>query len=139
MDKKIVEKTISWKEVDNKLIYKQEAFEIIGAAMEVHTELGSGFLEAVYHEALEIEFLKRGIPYTKETKLNINYKGIILEKNYTADFTCYDKIIVEIKALTELITVHESQVLNYLKATGFKLGLLINFGETSLKYKRLVH
>jgi len=125
--------------VDNKLIYKQEAFEIIGAAMEVHTELGNGFLEAVYHEALEIEFLKRGIPYTREAKLKIDYKGIILEKNYTADFTCYDKIIVEIKALSELNTVHESQVLNYLKATGFKLGLLINFGETSLKYKRLVH
>jgi len=107
--------------------------------MEVHTELGSGFLEAVYHEALEIEFIKRGIPYTKEAELLIYYKEIPLEKKYSADFTCYDKIIVEIKALSELNTIHESQVLNYLKATDFKLGLLINFGETSLKYKRLVH
>ncbi|NOX66398.1 MAG: GxxExxY protein [Chlorobi bacterium] len=120
------------------LIYKDEAYKIIGAAMDVHRELGSGFLEAVYQEALAIEFEKRSIPFDQEKKLEITYKGQLLSKYYEADFICYDKIIVETKALEELIGKHEAQVLNYLKATGFKLGLLINFGSESLDYRRLV-
>ena len=107
--------------------------------MEVHNTLGCGFLEAVYQEALAIEFDKRGIPYIRESELNIEYKGIILSKKYNADFVCYDKIIVETKALTELLTVHQSQVINYLKATKFKLGILVNFGEESLNYLRLAN
>ncbi len=120
------------------LIYKDEAYKIIGAAMDVHRELGSGFLEAVYQEALAIEFEKRSIPFDQEKKLEITYKGQLLPKYYEADFICYDKIIVETKALEELTGKHEAQVLNYLKATGFKLGLLINFGAESLDYRRLV-
>jgi len=120
------------------LIYKDEAYMIIGAAMEVHKELGSGFLEAVYQEALVIEFESRGIPYIQESKLEVSYKGHVLTKYYESDFICYDKIIVETKALSELLGNNQSQVINYLKATGFKLGLLINFGAESLEYKRLV-
>jgi len=120
------------------LIYKEESFEIIGAAMAVHRELGSGFLEAVYQEALAIEFDKRNIPFRKEQKLEINYKGIILSKHYEADFICFDKIIVEIKARSELTGIDESQVINYLKATGYELGILINFGLPSLVHKRLI-
>lgn len=120
------------------LIYKDESYDIIGAAMEVHRELGSGFLEAIYHEALSMEFEERGIPYISEAQLEVSYKDRILAKYYESDFICYNKIIVEIKALTELSTVHESQVINYLKATGFRLGILINFGAESLEYKRLI-
>ena len=120
------------------LIYKDEAYMIIGAAMEVHRELGSGFLEAVYQDALAIEFESQGIPYIRESKLEVSYKGHVLTKYYESDFICYDKIIVETKALSELLSNNQSQVINYLKATGFKLGLLINFGAESLEYKRLV-
>ncbi len=120
------------------LLYKEESFQIIGAAMEVHKQLGSGFLEAVYQEALAIEFENRKIPFVKEQKLEINYKGELLSKYYIADFVCYDEIIVEVKALTELSGTEEAQVINYLKATGFKLGLLINFGSRSLIHKRLI-
>jgi GxxExxY protein len=120
------------------LLYKDEAYEIIGAAMAVHRELGPGFLEAVYQEALEIEFQLRDIPYDREKQLNIDYKGHTLSKHYNADFVCYDKIIVETKAQYELTNIDEAQVFNYLKATGHKLALLINFGEKSLKYKRIV-
>ena len=120
------------------LVYKKEYYEIVGAAMAVHNELGNGFLEAVYQEALSIEFEKRGIPFIKEPKLEIHYKGILLSKFYQADFFCYDRIIVETKAKNDLSGVDDSQVINYLKATGYKLGILINFGLTSLVHKRLV-
>ena len=120
------------------LIYKEESYKIIGAAMEVHRDLGCGFLEAVYQEALEIEFQKQSIPYEREKLLTIYYKGIKLKKRYSADFVCYDKIIVELKALSDLTTQNEAQVLNYLKTTKLNLGLLINFGSKSLQYKRLV-
>lgn len=120
------------------LIYKDECFKIIGACLEVHNTLGCGFLEPVYQEALSIEFQKQNIPFEKEKVLSIVYKDIELEKKYIADFVCYDKIIIELKALSSLTSEHEAQILNYLKATGFKLGLLINFGEKSLKYKRMV-
>jgi len=120
------------------LIYPEESYKIIGAAMEVHRELGCGFLEAVYHEALKIELEKKDIPFKYEANLNLSYKGIPLEKTYVADFVCYNKIIIEIKALNELHSIHEAQVINYLKATNYKLGLLINFGAESLEYKRLI-
>ena len=120
------------------LIYKDEAYTIIGACMEVHKTLGCGFLEAVYQEALMIEFEIQNIPYIREKELQINYKDKILQKRYNADFICFDNIIVELKALSQFDSSHEAQVLNYLKATGFKLALLVNFGETSLKYKRIV-
>ena len=119
------------------LIYEKETYKIIGAAMEVHSRLGSGFLEAVYQEALAIEFVKRSIPYIKEAKLEITYKERTLQKYYQADFICYDKIIVETKAQKELTGIDEAQVINYLKATGLKIGLLINFGAESLDHKRL--
>jgi len=106
--------------------------------MDVHSTLGCGFLEAVYQEALLIELRKRGIPTKKEVKLEINYKGQTLSKYYEADFICYDKIIVEIKALSELSGIDEAQIINYLKATGLKIGLLINFGAESLEHKRLL-
>ena len=106
--------------------------------MTVHRKLGCGFLEAVYQEALEIEFENQHIPFQREVPLAISYDGKILKKQYVADFTCYDKIIVELKALNSLESGHEAQVLNYLKATGLKLGLLINFGEKTLKYKRII-
>ena len=120
------------------LLYKEESYEIIGAAMEVHKQLGNGFLEAVYQEALAIELKNRNIPFKKEYKLEVNYKGHILQKYYLADFVCYDKIIIETKAVKELIGIDESQVINYLKATDMKLGILINFGSHSLEYKRLI-
>lgn len=120
------------------ILYKDEAYKIIGAAMNVHRELGCGFLEAIYSEALEIEFKEQNIPYRREVSLHVHYKGQLLNKLYVADYICYDKIIVELKAVNNLESLHDAQVLNYLKATGFKLGLLINFGEQSLKYKRIV-
>ena len=120
------------------LIFESESYEIIGAAMEVHKELGCGFSEPVYQEALELEFLRRAIPHEREKQLQIYYKGVLLDKKYICDFICYGQIIVELKALSNLISEHEAQVLNYLKATGFRLGLLINFGGKSLEYKRLV-
>lgn len=106
--------------------------------MEVHKTLGCGFLEAVYQEALEIEFKKQQIPYNREEIMNICYKNEILKKHYLADFVCYDKIIIELKALAELTTEHEAQVLNYLKATSLQVGLLLNFGAKSLQYKRII-
>ena len=121
-----------------KLYHKEEIYQIVGAAMEVHRELGCGFLEPVYQEALELEFQHRGFPYEREAKLDILYKGQLLKKYYEADSICFDKIIVELKALSELTSEHESQLLNYLKATGLKVGLLINFGTQSLEYKRMV-
>ena len=121
------------------LLYKEEVYNIIGAAMEVHSVLGCGFSEAVYQEALAIEMAERGIPFEQEKFIQIAYKKKVLKKYYQADFVCYDKIILELKALSALTSEHESQLLNYLKATGLKLGILINFGEKSLVYKRFIY
>ncbi len=121
------------------LLYKEEVFKIIGACMEVHKELGSGFLEAVYHEALMIELNKKNIPFETNVRLKVNYKNQVLQKVYYADIICYDKIIVELKAMDGLVPEHYAQVINYLKATGYQLGLLINFGTKSLQYKRLIY
>ena len=119
-------------------ILKDECYRIIGACMEVHSELGSGFLEAVYQEALAIEFNEREIPFISESRLNIYYKGQKLNKYYNADFICFDQVIIEIKAVESLTDEHLGQVLNYLKATGFRVGLLINFGTSKLQYKRVI-
>ncbi|HEY4784579.1 MAG TPA: GxxExxY protein [Bacteroidales bacterium] len=124
--------------LEQTLVYKDEAYKIIGAAMAVHRELGPGFLEGVYQEALEIEFNQLHISFQREVPLTITYKEKTLQKEYVADFICYNKIIVELKAIDSLVGIHEAQVINYLKTTGFKLGLLINFGEESLTYKRLI-
>ena len=121
------------------LIYKDEVYAIIGAAMDVYNNLGSGFLEAVYQEAMEIETLARNIPALPEQKLLIQYKGAPLKKFYEADLLCYEKIIVEIKAMDRLTSREEAQLLNYLKATGLPVGVLINFGaHNDLEWKRMV-
>lgn len=106
--------------------------------MAVHRELGAGFLEPVYQEALGVEFLESEIPFEKEKRLEISYKGNILNKCYFADFVCFGKIIIELKAVEGLLDEHKAQVLNYLKATGFRLGLLVNFGAPSLQHKRVI-
>jgi GxxExxY protein len=120
------------------MLYEGDSYKIIGAALEVHTVLGNGFLEAVYQEALEKEFGFRDIDYCREPKIEIFYKGEALSKYYIPDFICYDKIIVELKASAKLISIDEAQVLNYLKATRIKVGLLINFGTASLEFKRFI-
>jgi GxxExxY protein len=118
--------------------HKEETYRIIGAAMEVHKELGPGFLESVYQEAFELELIEQEIPYEREKVLNIYYKFIKLQKEFSADFYCFDKIIVELKAQSTLTPDNQSQLINYLKATKNRVGLLINFGASSLEYKRLV-
>jgi GxxExxY protein len=112
---------------------------IIGAAMEVHKELGSGFLEAVYQEALEREFRDREIPFKSQPPVQIMYKGDLLNKTYQPDFVCFDGVIVELKALGNLSGTEGAQMINYLKATGMNIGLLINFGSKSLEFKRFVY
>ena len=116
----------------------EETYAIIGAAMAVHNELGCGFLEAVYQEALEQEFLFREVPYVREKKLAVQYKGQKLQCHYQADFICFDSVIVELKALQKLSGIEEAQAINYLKASNLDKALLINFGTTRLEYKRLV-
>ena len=121
------------------ILFKEEVFAIYGAAIEVHRELGPGFLEAVYQEALEIELVDRGIPFEAQKPLLIHYKRRKLKKEYIADLVCYGQIIVELKALDHLSKKEESQVLNYLKATGLRVGLLLNFGsEGTLERQRLI-
>ncbi|MBR1929153.1 MAG: GxxExxY protein [Paludibacteraceae bacterium] len=119
-------------------IYSNETYKIIGAAMEVHKELGCGFSEYVYQEALMKEFEIQHLPFEKEKIFVVSYKGQILDKEFRTDFICYNKIVVELKAVDSLVNEHYSQVLNYLKVTGLKLGLLINFGEASLVVKRII-
>ena len=121
------------------ILYAEEAYKIQGAAFEVYKELGCGFLEAVYQECLENEFLLRGIPFSSQSELKLKYKGKVLRQTYKPDFICYGKIIVEIKAVKEFINEHHAQVLNYLKATDMELGLLINFGSHPMaETKRLI-
>jgi len=126
-------------EVEKEILYREEVFKIIGAAIEVHKTLGAGFFEAVYQEALEIEFRLQGIPYESQKQIQIGYKDRILAKEYIADVVCYDKIILELKALDVITGREEAQLLNYLKATGIRVGLLINFGSVGkLEWKRYI-
>jgi GxxExxY protein len=122
-----------------KLILAEEVYAIVGAAMEVHGELGAGFLEAIYQEALGLEMTSRGIPFFSQVPLRVRYKGTTLMKEYIADFLCYEQIIVEIKSMKELTEREEKQLVNYLKATGMKVGVLINFGDPGrLDWTRLI-
>ena len=125
--------------MDEKIIFKEESNKIIGICMIIYSTLGNGFLEAVYSEVLEKEFVKNNIPYQREVKLDLFFNGEKLDKKYKADFICFDNIILEIKAVSFIHENFTKQTLNYLKATDKKLGLLINFGEKSLKYKRIIN
>jgi GxxExxY protein len=122
---------------ESDLLYSDLTREIIGAAMEVHRTLGSGFLESVYEEALAIEFGLRKVCYERQKGIDVFYKGL-LAKQFVCDFLVGEKVMVELKALKAITNIEEAQILNYLRATGVEVGLLINFGEQSLKYKRLV-
>ena len=120
------------------LLYPKESYKITGALYEVHKELGPGLLEKVYQEALEKELRMQGIPFEREKSFNISYKGEVLEQMYIADFVCYDKIVVELKAVEALLPIHTAQVINYLTITGYKLGLLVNFNARQIKPERRV-
>lgn len=113
-------------------------YAIIGAAMEVHKQLGCGFLEAVYHEALKLEMTERNIPFESEVPIPIRYKGRLLQTRYRADFIGHGSVIIELKALSQIGGIEEAQIINYLKATGYGIGLILNFGRTSLEYKRYI-
>ena len=121
------------------LMYADETYKLIGLCMKVHRELGCGFLEPVYQEAFEMLLKMEGIPYQREKLLPIYFLGQKLTKEYYADFVCYDKIILEFKAASALTTAHEAQLMNYLKASKMKLGLLCNFAEPSFVYRRFVN
>jgi GxxExxY protein len=121
------------------LIYKDESFKIMGACFEVYNELGCGFLEPVYQECLEIELATQEIPFRAQMELKLRYKDHLLKQVYEPDFVCWEKVIVEIKAVTELADIHRAQLQNYLKATGHRLGLLVNFGSyPKLEWERIV-
>jgi GxxExxY protein len=115
-----------------------ETYAIIGAAMEVHRELGNGFLEAIYQDALQLEFKQRHIPFTREQAVPVLSKGVALGAPYRADFVCHGSVIVELKAIKALTDIESAQVLHYLKATGFERALLINFATPRLDYKRFI-
>jgi len=124
---------------ETNILYKDESYKIIGACMKVHRELGAGFLESIYEEALKKEFYNSGIPFNNQVKLNVYYNGEKLNKFYKADFICYDKIILEIKSVSQVPNVFYSQIKNYLTATKKELGMLVNFGQSSLTYKRIIN
>lgn len=123
----------------SKILFKDESYAIVGACMKVHRALGPGFLEAVYEEVVEKEFIVQKIPYKRQVQLNLYYEGVQLKKQYRADFVCYDSIIVELKAVAQIPSVFYAQLQNYLKCTNMELGMLINFGTPSLTYKRIVN
>ena len=121
------------------LLLKDEVYAVVGAAMAVYNELGPGFLEAVYHEALELELGWRRIPFATRVPLTVTYKDTVLNKRYEADLIAYGQIVVELKALAQMTSVEQAQLLNYLKVTGYRVGVLINFGHASeLQWKRMV-
>jgi GxxExxY protein len=120
MDQELYEK-------DGRILYREECYQIQGAVFEVYNEMGAGFLESVYQECLEIEFRNRGIPYESQKELQIWYKDSMLEKYFIADLICYGTIIIELKTVSRIDDIHRAQVFNYLRATGIRLGLLVNF------------
>lgn len=120
------------------LILKDEAYKIIGICMEVHNNLGAGFLEIVYRDALEYEFRRAGILYEREKEYVVNYKGVILPHKFYADFVVFDQIILEVKGMSGIAEEHIAQGLNYLKVSGNRLALIVNFGEIKLSYRRIV-
>lgn len=120
------------------IFYRSESYKIIGICMEVHNNLGPGFLEVVYKDALEYEFKLAGIPFEREKEFVVNYKGIILPHKFYADFVVYDKIILEVKAVSEIYEKSVAQALNYLSVSGCRLSLIVNFGELSLNHKRII-
>lgn len=122
-----------------KLLYEKETYRIIGACMKVHKNLGSGFLESVYQEVLAKELRNEGIPFEGQKKLNLFYEGERIGKYFVADFLCFHKIILELKSVAFLNKTFENQVVNYLKATEKEIGILVNFGEKSLKWKRFIN
>jgi len=121
-----------------KLLDEDLTYQIIGCCIEVHKNLGKGFNEVVYKDALEIEFKLRNIPYQREKEFTIDYKGFMLPRKYIADFVAFDRIILEVKAIESLTNSHLKQTLNYLATSKLRLGLLVNFGEDSLKHKRVI-
>lgn len=126
--------------MDRELIYKDECYIIMGACFNVYKDKGCGFLEPVYQECMEIEFGHQGLPFIAKPKLPLSYRGRSLKQHYEPDFVCHGKIILELKAVTQLADEHRAQVINYLRATGYKLGLLVNFGHyPRLEYERLAN
>jgi len=123
----------------DKLLFGDETYKVIGACMTVHKNLGAGFLESVYHEALENEFEMQKVIFESKKKLQVYYKDAPLKKYFIADFICFDKIVIEIKAASFLHKDTEAQTINYLKSTNYQLGLLINFGQSSLTWKRFIN
>lgn len=123
----------------SQVLFREESYQIIGACFEVHREMGNGFLESVYHRCLKHEFHVQGIPAVSEPTLDIFYKGMKLEDAFQPDFVCFGKIILELKAVRAIDDVHRAQVHNYLKATTFQLGILINFGTPSLMPERIIN
>ena len=124
---------------ETKLVLEEETYKVIGACINVHKKLGNGFSEAVYQEALVKELSKATIPFEQQKKLSIYYDGSRLNKHFVADFVCFEKILVEIKSMDFLNSNIKQQALNYLKSTNLEVGLLINFGENSLTWKRFIH
>ena len=121
------------------LLYEDESYQILGACFEVYKQMGCGFLESVYHECLILEFTERGIPFQSKVKLKISFKQRTLETTFEADFVCYNKIILEIKAVSKLNDIFRAQVHNYLRTTGLRLGLLANFGHyPKLEHERII-
>ena len=120
------------------LLFKEESYKIIGICMKIHNSLGLGLKEVNYKDAMEIDFMEDNVPYEREKKYTVKYKGKILKKPYLADFVVYDAIVLEVKSSTAIIDVHVAQAISYLSVSGMKLSLIINFGERSLTYKRIV-
>jgi len=123
----------------DELLHKELVYEIVGCAMEMHSEMGPGFLEAVYEEALTIVFDDKGLGYEVQKPLTIRFRGKVLKKKFFADLVVEDKVIIELKAVAQFHKVDEAQLINYLKATGIRVGLLVNFGKEKLEWKRFIY
>jgi GxxExxY protein len=121
------------------LLLKEETGIVIGICLDVHKHLGHGFLEIVYKDALELEFRRQGIPYEREKEFDIRYKDVILSRRFYSDFLVFDQLIVEIKAADGLAPEHQAQLLNYLRASGHRVGIIFNFGRLKLEWKRMVY